>query len=174
MFSLAYYGVCRVTGVSYTWIEALVTSVFIPFFVGDLPKTVSIRILAGIHCSLFVGISIGTIFSFLHRRLEAIRKAAEDLSDRFSEQAALEKYTPASKSLADCKRDAGERRGVIIGAGGPPNAKVLHVRFFHDLFGYRDNRQLYARRVGGIVKHPDICFSHLRAVHLRFSVLEIA
>lgn len=60
------------------------------------------------------------------------------------------------------------------GAGGQPNARVPHVRLSHDLLGYRDNRQQYPRRVGGIMKHPDICFPHLRAVHLRLSVLQIA
>jgi len=59
-------------------------------------------------------------------------------------------------------------------AGGPPKASLLHVRFSHNLFGYRDNRQHYARRVGGIVKHPDICFSHLHAAHLRLPALQIA
>ena len=93
LFSFAYYGIARVSGVSYSWPDALVTSVFIPFFFPDLPKIFAVKLLSGIHCVLVLGVGIGTIVNFLRRRLDAIGRAATDLSERFADQNIREKYT---------------------------------------------------------------------------------
>jgi hypothetical protein len=92
LFSFAYYGIARVSGVSYSWPDALVTSVFIPFFFSDLPRILAIKLLSGLHCLLVLGVGVGTIVNFLRRRLDAIRTAAANLSDRFADQAIQEKY----------------------------------------------------------------------------------
>ena len=92
LFSFAYYGIARVTGVTLAWPDAFVTSLFIPFFISDLPRILAIRLLSGLHCLLVVGVGVGTIVNFLGRRLEAVRKAATEISDRFSEQSIQEKY----------------------------------------------------------------------------------
>jgi len=93
LFSFGYYGIARVSGVSYSWPDAFVTSVFIPFFFPDLPKILAVKLLSGIHCLLVLGVGIGTIVNFLRRRLDAIGRAARDLSDRFAEQNIRDKYT---------------------------------------------------------------------------------
>jgi len=93
LFSFAYYGLARVAGVPYSWSDAFVTSIFFPFFFLDLPRTLGIKLLSGMHCVLLVGISIGTIVSFFTRRLDDIRRAATQVSDRFAEQTIQEKYT---------------------------------------------------------------------------------
>jgi hypothetical protein len=93
LFSFAYYGLARVGGVPYSWSDAFVTSIFFPFFFLDLPRTLGIKLLSGIHCVLLVGISIGTIVSFFTRKLDDIRRAATEVSDRFAEQTIQEKYT---------------------------------------------------------------------------------
>jgi hypothetical protein len=85
LFSFAYYGLARVGGVNYPWPDALVSSIFIPFAYADLPRTLWIRLLSGIHASLVVTIGIGTVVNFLRRRLDGVRKAATDLSDRLTE-----------------------------------------------------------------------------------------
>ena len=41
---------------------------------------------------LVVTVGIGTIVNFLSRKLEAIRKAATELSDRFADQSIRDKY----------------------------------------------------------------------------------
>ena len=92
LFSFAYYGIARVSGIPYSWPDALVTSVFIPFFLSDFPKILAIKLLSGLHCLLVLGVGIGTIINFLRRRLDAIRTAATDLSDRFADQTIHEKY----------------------------------------------------------------------------------
>ena len=92
LFSFAYYGIARVGGIPYSWPDALVTSIFFPFFFLDLPRALAIRLLSGIHCVLLLGISIGTIVGFFARRLDDIRKAATEVSDRFAEQTVQEKF----------------------------------------------------------------------------------
>lgn len=91
LFSFAYYGISRVAGVSYTWLDSLVTSIFIPCFIGDLPKVVWLRVLGGIHFFLVVAIGVGTIVNFFRRKLENIRKAASNLSNRFADESLQEK-----------------------------------------------------------------------------------
>jgi hypothetical protein len=92
LFSFAYYGIARVSGVSYSWPDAFVTSMFIPFFYSDLPKILAVKLSSGIQCLVVLGVSIGTVVNFLRRRLDAIRRAATDLTDRFADQSIGEKY----------------------------------------------------------------------------------
>lgn len=107
LFSFAYYGFARVTGNPYSWFDALVNSLFIPFFFSDLPKILAVKILSGVHVALVLGVGIGTIVNFLGRKLEAIRKAASDVSDRFADQSIHEKLiileekcSPAATTLS--------------------------------------------------------------------------
>lgn len=65
---------------------------FIPFFFPDLPKILAIKLLIGSHWVIVLGVGIGTIVNFLRRRLDDIRTAATDLSDRFADQSVREKY----------------------------------------------------------------------------------
>ena len=92
LFSFSYYGIARLVGVSYSLTDALVTSIFIPFFVADLPKIFALRMLGGIHCLIVVAVGFGTFLNFLHRKLDVIRRAAADLNERFTEQGIREKY----------------------------------------------------------------------------------
>lgn len=92
LFSFAYYGLARVSGVSYSWPDALVTSMFIPLFFADLPKILAVKLLSGLHCLLVLGVGIGTVVNFLRRKLDDIRRTATDLSDRFADQTIQEKY----------------------------------------------------------------------------------
>ena len=92
LFSFAYYGIARVSGTAYSWPDALVASLFIPFFVTELPKLFAERLLGGIHCTLVVAVGVGTIMNFLRRRLNAIRGAACELSDQFADARIHEKY----------------------------------------------------------------------------------
>lgn len=92
LFSFAYYGIARVNGVSYPWPNSLVASLFIPFFVSELPQVLAAKLLGGIHCTLVIAVGIGTVFNYLQRKLEAVRIAASQLSDRFAEETIREKY----------------------------------------------------------------------------------
>ena len=91
LFSFAYYGISRVAGISYSWPESLVTSVFIPCFIADLPKVLWLRVFGGIHFFLVVAVGVGTTVNFLRRKLENIRKAASNLSTRFADESLQEK-----------------------------------------------------------------------------------
>jgi hypothetical protein len=92
IFSFLYHGFSYVLGVSYSWEDALVTSVFIPFLITDLPKLALVRMLGGLHCTLIVLIGLGTIVNFFRRKLVDVRKSAEDMSKRLAEQSLREKY----------------------------------------------------------------------------------
>ncbi|MGH9714226.1 MAG: hypothetical protein ACRD5M_13090 [Candidatus Acidiferrales bacterium] len=91
LFSFAYYGIGRVSGVSFSWPDALVTSLFIPFFVSELPKVLALKLLGAIHCSLILAVGFGTVVNFLRRRLDSIHAAATEFSDRFADQSIREK-----------------------------------------------------------------------------------
>jgi hypothetical protein len=92
LFSFEYCGIARVSGVIFPWLDSLVISLFIPFFVADLPKLLVVRLVGGIHCSLVVVVGVGTVLNFLRRKLNAVRNAAEELSDRLADQNLQEKY----------------------------------------------------------------------------------
>jgi hypothetical protein len=92
LFSFAYYGIARVSAVSYSWPDAFVSSLFIPFFFSDLPKVLAVKVLSGIQCLLVLGVGIGTIVNFLRRRLDAVQRAATELRSRFADQSVREKY----------------------------------------------------------------------------------
>jgi hypothetical protein len=93
LFSFAYYGIARVGGVHFPWPDALVASVFILFFISELPKLLAIEVLAGIQCVLVVGVGIGTIVNFLRRKLDSIRRAAKEYSDQLADERIQEKYS---------------------------------------------------------------------------------
>jgi len=84
LFSFVYYGIARVNDVPFSWPEALVSSLFIPFFVSDLPRILAVKFLGGIHCTFVLVVGVGTIVNFLRRKLDAVRRAASELSDRFT------------------------------------------------------------------------------------------
>jgi hypothetical protein len=100
LFSFAYYGIARVHDVAYSWPDAAVTSFFILFFSSELPKLLSLRIVAGLQCVLVLAVGIGTLVNFIQRRLRSIHVAAISISDRLSEQAIREKFIILEGKLA--------------------------------------------------------------------------
>jgi hypothetical protein len=92
LFSFVYFGIARVSGIPYRWPDSLVASLFIPLFATELPKTILFRVVGGMHFSLVVTIGIGTFFSFLRRRLSAIRAAATAINDRLIDKGFQEKF----------------------------------------------------------------------------------
>jgi hypothetical protein len=99
LFSFAYFGIARVSGISYPWSDSLVASLFIPLFAKELPKTILLRVLGGLHFSLAVTVGIGTFFGFLHRRLFAIRTAATVVNDKLIDKIFEEKFLILGKKL---------------------------------------------------------------------------
>jgi hypothetical protein len=111
LFSFAYYGIARVSGISYSWPDAFVTSMFISFFFRDLPKILAVKLLSGIHVFLILGVGVGTILNFLGRKLDAIRTAATEVSDRFADQTIQEKYAILAEKFA-----SGTKTVIAVGA----------------------------------------------------------
>jgi hypothetical protein len=100
LFSFAYYGIARVGGTSYSWLDAMVTSLFIPFFVSELPKMLALKLLGGIQCVLVLAVGIGTLVNFIQRRLQSIHNAAVNISRRLSDQDIRDKFLILEAKLA--------------------------------------------------------------------------
>jgi hypothetical protein len=92
LFSFVYFGIARIGGVAYSWPEAFVTSLFIPFFTGDLPNIIWAKLLGGVHCVLILTLGAGTVFTYIHRRLDSIRTEVAALSGRLAAQSVRERY----------------------------------------------------------------------------------
>ena len=110
LFSFAYFGIARVSGISYPWPDSLVASLFIPLFAKELPKTILLRVLGGIHFSLAVTIGIGTFFGFLQRRLFAIRTAATVMNDKLIDATFQEKFSALGTTLEKPPVDASQEQ----------------------------------------------------------------
>jgi tetratricopeptide (TPR) repeat protein len=120
LFSFGYYGMARVSGVNYSWAEALTTSMFLPLYATDLPKPFAIRLLGGLQGSLILAVGIGTVMNFLRRKLDAVRRAAIAFSDRLDEQVAGGKH-PVLESMRSATHTAGGAQALTneaaIGTG---------------------------------------------------------
>jgi len=85
LFSFAYYGVARVQTLNYTWPDALVEALFIPFAYTDLPHNIWIKLVGGIHGTVVVLIGAGTILNYVIRKAQQLQRVAAVLSERFTE-----------------------------------------------------------------------------------------
>ena len=86
--------------IAYSWPDAVVASLFIPFFISELPKLLVLKFVAGLHCVLVLAVGIGTLVNFIQRRLRSIHVAATNISDRLSDQAIREKFIILEDKLA--------------------------------------------------------------------------
>jgi hypothetical protein len=92
LFSFAYCGIARLGGLSASWLNWLVTSLFIPFFISGFPGPWELKLLGGLHCLLILSVGFGTLASFLRRALSDFHKGAIEVSDLLTQQAINEKY----------------------------------------------------------------------------------
>jgi hypothetical protein len=91
IFSFVYVGAAKVAGLTLTWPDSLTTSLFILAYVGDLPKTLMLRVLGGIHFMLFLTLGAGTVVSYFRRQLEPLRSAFVSMNMRLSEDGLQDK-----------------------------------------------------------------------------------
>jgi hypothetical protein len=84
-------GIGKVAGLNYPWPEAAVTSLFIPVYINDLPKTLGMRAVGGIHWALIACIGVGMFLNYFRRRLGAFRSGAIIVSERLADQSVREK-----------------------------------------------------------------------------------
>lgn len=100
LFSFLYYGLARVQSIPYGWPNALVTSLFIPAMVGSLPDNVWIKAVGGVHWLLVVTGGIGTLVSYMQRRLNNLYAAIDGLTARLSDAELEQKYTTLSQKFS--------------------------------------------------------------------------
>ena len=101
LFSFVYFGIARVSGILYPWLDSLVASLFIPLFATELPKTLPLRFVAGIHCMLVLTVGVSTFFSFLQRRLGVVRTTATTLYEKLADEAFQEKVLVVGTKIAE-------------------------------------------------------------------------
>jgi hypothetical protein len=112
LFSFVYYGLAHVGGAKLEWPDALTISIFIPFYVTDLPKLLLMRMLGGLQCALVVFVGVGTVMNFLRNRLEGIRASAAEINSRFAEQDVREKYRLLETRYSNAKQEASPANAV--------------------------------------------------------------
>ena len=118
LFSFAYFGIAKVSGISYPWPDALVASLFIPLFATELPKTILFRALGGVHFSVVVAVGFGTFFGFLQRRLFAIRTAATVVNDKLIDKSFEEKFLILGKQL---EVSSAQQKQILTPGQKPPD-----------------------------------------------------
>jgi hypothetical protein len=91
LFSFVYFGIGRVSGLNYPWPEAAITALFIPAYIGELPKTLSMRAVGGIQYALIVCVGIGTFLNYIHRRIESVHSGAIAVSTRLADKSVRDK-----------------------------------------------------------------------------------
>ncbi len=84
IFSCVYVGGAKVAGLTLAWLNSLTISVFILAYVTELPNTLMLRVLGGIHFTLFLTLGAGTIVSYFRRQLEPLRSALASVNMRLS------------------------------------------------------------------------------------------
>ena len=98
------FGIGKVSGLNYPWPEAAITSLFIPVYVKELPNTLSIRAVGGIHWALIVVVGVGTFLNYLRRRIESVRSGAIVVSERLADKSVPEKLAILEMKFANAKR----------------------------------------------------------------------
>jgi hypothetical protein len=110
LFSFVYYGVARVNGHEYSWTELLVTSLFIPFLIGDLPRDTLLKFIGGLHCTLIAGVGLGTIVRLVQKRFEALRSVATVVSVRFTENGDVRRKILLLEQMFPDEKDSASKR----------------------------------------------------------------
>lgn len=101
LFSFAYVGAARIAGFALAWPDSLVTSLFIPFLITGLPKLAWIRLLGGIHCTLVVGVGVGTVTSYIRRQTESVRNTAALITVRMNDPETRERLRILEEKFAE-------------------------------------------------------------------------
>lgn len=101
LFSFVYLGMAKVGHVGLSWGNALVSSLFIPLFAADLPRTIAFRLVAGIQVVLVLAVGFGTFYSFLQRRLNMVLKAAAMVNGKLVDRVFEERLSALDKVVAD-------------------------------------------------------------------------
>jgi len=99
-FSCVYVGGAKVADLRFAWSDSIVISLFILAYVTELPNTLMLRVLGGIHFTLFLALGAGTVVSYFRRQLEPLRSALATVDMRLSEGAMQEKVVVLQTKVA--------------------------------------------------------------------------
>lgn len=91
IFSCVYVGGAKIADLTLFWPNSLAISIFILAYVTELPNTLLLRVLGGIHFMLFLTLGAGTAVSYFLRQLEPLRSALVSVNTRLSDLGTQEK-----------------------------------------------------------------------------------
>ncbi len=91
IFSCVYVGGAKVADMAFAWPNSLAISMFILAYVTELPNTLMLKVLGGIHFTLFLALGAGTALSYFRRQLEPLRSALTSVDMRLSDVGMQEK-----------------------------------------------------------------------------------
>jgi len=83
--SCVYIGVAKLQDISWSWADAFVTSLYIPFAYTNLPKNVLIQLIGGLQAIAFTLIGWNIFIRHLNSRFERIALAASELRSSFED-----------------------------------------------------------------------------------------
>jgi hypothetical protein len=86
LFSFVYHAVARLQSLAFTYPDAPVTSLFIPFAFTTLPHSAWLKLIAGVHTTIVVAVGAGTIVNYLTRHANELNTVALVLSSRFDDE----------------------------------------------------------------------------------------
>jgi hypothetical protein len=86
IFTSIYLGIARLSHISWSWTDALTTSIFIPFAFTDLPHNLWIRLIGGCQALLVTVLGYTILFRRMHSSVQQLSQAAGELTGPLSDQ----------------------------------------------------------------------------------------
>jgi|HubBroStandDraft_6_1064221.scaffolds.fasta_scaffold02933_8 hypothetical protein len=99
LFSFGYYGVARVEGLAIRWRDFAVISLFIPISYTNLPKTVAIGLIGGIHSIWTLVLGAGTIVAYLRRKMDSVYDTTVSLATQLQHKELQEKLVAMNEKF---------------------------------------------------------------------------
>jgi hypothetical protein len=115
LFSCVYFGIGKIANLGFSFSNALVDSLFMPFAWSALPANVPLRFIAGLQATCVTVIGYNILFRHLGNRLDKITRAAVKLRNPFQDQLLVTKISRAESVLSNF--GPGDAKKAPDGAG---------------------------------------------------------
>jgi len=101
VFSFIYCGVARLIHVAWPWGRSIVTSLFIPILIGDLPPYASMKLVGGLHAVLVLSAGASTLFKYFKDKMGTVRTFATVVNVRLSDEEIKQKYSILTSKIQE-------------------------------------------------------------------------
>lgn len=111
--SFGYFGIARFFNIVWTWHEALVDALFMPFAWTDLPHNSAIRILGGIQGSALLYFGFTAVFSKINEKVAGLSSALEKIRDDFEDESIKTKLVVIEQTI-DLQKTSTVEKNVSV------------------------------------------------------------